>query len=418
MAKRADAEWTILVYMAAENNNLRQWAFADLRAMEAVGSGRDVNIVVQLDRGGTRDASLIHVQRDKRNEDPLGRVNMGNPERLSEFLTRALERFPARRYALILWGHTYRFGFGLDSGRDLTLDVVRDVLLKFKKHNHGRPLDLLGFNSCHMGTAETLHQLRGVALYLAASQIGIPVTSWPYTEILEQVTSAAAGAARLGPRELGEIIVREFAEHYRETFPASSVTLTLYDLRCTDDLVRLSTAFARDLLSSVPHAETAFRAATLPWRTDAFVDVGAVCSAFEASSGSAAARDLRRWLAHGKSAVLCHASYRAPGTSGLSVYAPMEMGLGYFRQVRARYRELDFAKETRWPSIIARLCARRFLTASSPRERGPDLLLAKREPQCKFMETLYEWDSAYAREGCAITSARMPRQNFAAKAAS
>ena len=48
-ATRADAKWTFMVYMAADND-LEPEAINDLNEMELIGSTDDVNILVQIDR--------------------------------------------------------------------------------------------------------------------------------------------------------------------------------------------------------------------------------------------------------------------------------------------------------------------------------------------------------------------------------
>ena len=50
------AEWTILVYMVADNN-LESAGIEDLNEMEQVGSTEEVNIVVQMDRHKEYDTS-------------------------------------------------------------------------------------------------------------------------------------------------------------------------------------------------------------------------------------------------------------------------------------------------------------------------------------------------------------------------
>ena len=46
---RSRAKWTVMVYMAGDNN-LESAAMVDLKEMARVGSTSAVNIVVQLDR--------------------------------------------------------------------------------------------------------------------------------------------------------------------------------------------------------------------------------------------------------------------------------------------------------------------------------------------------------------------------------
>gem|GEM_PF-3887175 len=45
------ANWTVMIYMAADND-LEPYAISDFLELSSVGSSSSVNILVQLDRGG------------------------------------------------------------------------------------------------------------------------------------------------------------------------------------------------------------------------------------------------------------------------------------------------------------------------------------------------------------------------------
>ena len=114
------AEWTVLAYMAADND-LEGAAIDDLKKMERIGSSPgQVEIVVQVDRG-SGDASLnggwhaarrYYVTRGGSRRRitstvlaELGDVNTGDPRVLEDFLAFGVRAYPAKRYALIIWNH-------------------------------------------------------------------------------------------------------------------------------------------------------------------------------------------------------------------------------------------------------------------------------------------------------------------------
>ena len=112
-------EWTYMVYMDGDNN-LEQAAVMDFLEMEYGGGSSDkVNIVVQMDRsegfftgegdwsgarrflvkgGGGEQISTVATE-------DLGRIDMGSPGTLYDFVSWAVEKYPAKKYALVLWNH-------------------------------------------------------------------------------------------------------------------------------------------------------------------------------------------------------------------------------------------------------------------------------------------------------------------------
>ena len=102
--------WTVMVYMAGDNN-LDSAGVADLAEMKKVGSTGDINVVAQFDRrrtgigtaryflrkGGTLNADIIG--------DSLGETDDGDPKALESFIAWAAKNYPAKRYLAVLWNH-------------------------------------------------------------------------------------------------------------------------------------------------------------------------------------------------------------------------------------------------------------------------------------------------------------------------
>ena len=129
----AQAEWTLMVYMCADNN-LELQALVDLCEMEQ-SLPEGVEVAVLLDRsrgfaaqyGNWSGARLYRLRRpqpfDMRQASALrmgaalppalaselledwGPVDMASPATLERFVKEAAARFPARRYVLVPWNH-------------------------------------------------------------------------------------------------------------------------------------------------------------------------------------------------------------------------------------------------------------------------------------------------------------------------
>lgn len=90
MAKAAEKQWTLMVYLAGDNN-LDSAGVADLQEMKKVGSTDQVNVLAQFDRRGSTQATkryYIHKggTLEKDVLASLGETNMGDPKVLENFI--------------------------------------------------------------------------------------------------------------------------------------------------------------------------------------------------------------------------------------------------------------------------------------------------------------------------------------------
>ena len=196
------ADWTFLVYMAADNN-LDPYAGLDLQEMMAVGSTPGMRVIVQYD-----PASSGHPTKRYRVTKgnlvalaSLGETNTGDPTVLEDFLTWGMRNFPARRYALVLWNH----GSGIydnfsstgkaaskgllspspavavddTSGKDAL--TTREYALALERAAQaGKPLELVCFDACYMAMAEVAAELAPFTRYLVASEEAVPGNGLDY----------------------------------------------------------------------------------------------------------------------------------------------------------------------------------------------------------------------------------------------
>jgi len=107
--------WTVLVYIAADNN-LRNFGVDSLKQMKAVS--RDcINVVAEFDTGPMKparrylfDGGTPFGSIEQNLIDTHGPTNAADPENLAAFLQWGADRFPADHYFVIIWGH----GAGID----------------------------------------------------------------------------------------------------------------------------------------------------------------------------------------------------------------------------------------------------------------------------------------------------------------
>jgi Clostripain family len=201
----ADKEWTIIIYMAGDNNLSEEMIRSINEIRNGSGCGKmqnkgtiNVDFVVQYDG--------VHPNVDTRRYydffdtnlpcDTLTKQEEKLPieEKISDFVKYSIEKKPAKNYALILSGHTDAF-----QGRTLLADenppgvaTIEKMRLCLKKEivdkqvgnkPAGEKLKILGFDSCVMNTFEIMYEFKEIAGVWVGSQGSIPNYTWDYKSI-------------------------------------------------------------------------------------------------------------------------------------------------------------------------------------------------------------------------------------------
>ena len=253
------AEWTVMVYMCADNN-LEYPALMDLLEMEQA-IPPNVQIAVLLDRhkgysphfGNWTGAKLLLVKKaapfDVRqaargmHAAPLpaslasetvedwGEVDMSDPATLERFVKSCAQRFPARRYALIPWNHGGGWaalvrdedggGGGPGRGTMSVQDFAKAAREGAKTLPRGR-FDLLKYDMCLMGELDVLAESAPLADYAVACAPLEPATSSDYLAVTPLF------ARDVSTRDLARLMVERNVAFYK-TMPTQA-SFSAYDL--------------------------------------------------------------------------------------------------------------------------------------------------------------------------------------------
>lgn len=344
------AEWTFMVYMAADNN-LESFLLNNLNQMEKVGSTKDVHIVVQMDRSAQYDtragdwsnARRYYVTKDRSADilsrlEPviLGETNTGDPKTLSDFVLWAAETYPARRYALVIADHGGSWtGIASDDSADkdsLTLQELELALKTIVFGMGGRKLDLIGFDACLMGAFEVYSAIAPYAQYAAASEELIPGDGWDYQFTLLDLVQNPA----MTPELLGRSVVDNFIAFYsQDRSRYDTYSMSLVDLSQVRLLSERLNTFSTALLNSAEPVESIAQARndTLvfggfdqplladAWSaTDLFQFIGRVA---ETTADSTVAQHAQEVLDIHSSLILHHrAAETLKNSQGLSIFFP------------------------------------------------------------------------------------------------
>ena len=369
-AAEPQREWTVMVYMAADND-LEPQALLDIEEMEQVGSTHSVAVVAMVDRSPQDFEDRVPPARDYPRWDgtrvfyivkhpgkgigskllaDLGEVNTGDPKTLTSFIRFAAEKFPAKRYMLILWDHgstTSAVAIDFSSRDGLTPREVRRAI-----EVSGVTFEIIGFDACLMASIENAYELRNLARYMVASEENIPGPGWPYAYVLSRLAKNPGAPAE----ELVKGFVEDYYRWYQEQAPpeiAAGVTLSAIDLS------KLRKGFVEEFkkvswyVMANPGAAARARSRVDYYGGGEEESTGAsnvdLITLLENMAGAGAPGDVKRVAEILTSAVIhsrAGASHR--GSRGVSIYFPLRLSPRSYREFSS------FAEESGWAEALVK----------------------------------------------------------------
>jgi Clostripain family len=240
-AGQSGQTWLVMLYQDADDQVLEQDIFVDLNEAERVGSSDRVTIVAQLDRyrgafQGDGDWSsakrYLVTQDDNLNSirsqvvEDLGEVNMADGTTVVEFVTWALQSYPADRTVLILSDHGMGWPGGWsdpapdssDSGRAplvsalrgdfLYLSEIDQALSEIRQQTGLDKLDIIGMDACLMSQLEVYASLEPHAHIGLASEEVEPSLGWAYTGFLRELVDNPD----MGVQEMATQVVSSYVD--------------------------------------------------------------------------------------------------------------------------------------------------------------------------------------------------------------
>ena len=217
--KNAEKEWTLAVFLNADNN-LDRFGVADQEEMSKVGSSDFLNIVSLIDRENG-PAQINYIEKDKINKlKDMGELDMGDYKEFVKFVKFVKENYPAKHYCFSFWNH----GSGWKDKNDAA-SVLKGISYDDSSHNHistndltvalaeankilGKKIDMLCFDACLMQMVEVAYAAKDHVDYMVGSEETEPGKGAPYDDILKTLKKG------MGPKEFAINWVNAFGDSY------------------------------------------------------------------------------------------------------------------------------------------------------------------------------------------------------------
>ncbi|GAB4413227.1 MAG: hypothetical protein Fur0044_07590 [Anaerolineae bacterium] len=414
---QAGAEWTIMLYQDADDEILEYDILVDFNEAELIGSTEQVNIVSQIDRyrgayqgmGNWTSTKRFYVTKDtnlKQITSPeladLGELNMADGETLVDFITWAVENYPAQKYALIMSDHGAGWPGGWNDpapgglGRDrvvvaqlfgvdgLWLMEMDRALEQARRQTGIDKFDLIGFDACLMGQLEVFTALEPHARYAVASQEVEPALGWAYASFLLELTeNPGMDGAELSKKIVEAYVTRDLrilddasrrelvAQEFGfsgETTPEEvaeakgrDITLTAVDLAGIPQVNAAVDNLATALAKTNPKATSQARAYAQAFQSifgeetpSPYIDLGHFSQlAVELSRDSGVADAAEQVFAALKQTIVAekHGSNR-PGSTGLAIHFPTAQVFGTADNFGYTTVAERFAQVSKWDEYL------------------------------------------------------------------
>lgn len=251
-------EWTVMCYLCGTDLETKHgMATKNLEEIASVLPTDSVNLVIQT--GGTKqwhikDALGFAAAEDKlqrysylkegyqlKEELPL--ADMASADTLSAFIRWGQEKYPAKKYMLLIWGH----GGGSVSG--VIIDELHDgsnmVLEEFGTalEEGGVTFEAILLDVCLMASLETAQTVAPYANYLIASEEAVPGAGTAYGDWMQYLYDTP----ECNGEELGRVICDTVQERYESqgSACAGNLTFSVIDLAAMEPV---EAAFAQMML--------------------------------------------------------------------------------------------------------------------------------------------------------------------------
>lgn len=422
-APKKNYRWTVMVYLAGDNNLTDECVYALTQMKEVEGLDEaGICVLAQFDPKGGRlsshrykispasrnpamsddyqtwidsptkfkhdDYEDFAAKRRKRSQNRNKQreleTNTGSPVTLFNFVTWAVEEHAADNYMLVLSGH----GGGTEKGyllRDenpadsLTMWEMQVALDAIHDAHDNLVIDILGMDSCMMTMAEVSHQLKERARIMVGSEGYSPIAGWPFKpvltkmrEVLEQITDEDYERRREKERRaIADAIVKEYVNYYVDySIGGLSVEQASLDLGKTTVLTTAIDNLAEVLSAQLERNDSQFTKDLVfaHWRAQSyngerFVDIYDFCELLRDNCASEEVRIICQRVLDTENAFVTSSCYSGPTyqhSHGVSIYFP-------WAEIDPDYSDVRFGRTSKWVKFLE---AYVVATRRKPRHEG------------------------------------------------
>ena len=376
------ANWTFMVYLDSDNNlanavnisgQVHDLAIDVFLRLANVTSSPDFNIVVEMARAPSQDERYGNWTGAKRFDvkegmtptaenavQDLGNVDMGDPSTLGDFVNWTINNYPANFYFLVLWDHgsgCMGICYDTTSGNDyLSLPKITQALT-------GIPviIDDVLMDACGPSMVEMAYQIKDSANILIGPEgLGYDSTMPPYDAYLDNLVNDSS----ISPTAFAQDVVTDYID-WAYANAIQNATMTATDLTkmtilsdAIDDFALMlkeketiyheQISWARNVTTGYPGP---YQNPDGTYQTGYYIDLYDFAYLVNATVPDEELRnDSSQLMASIDNAVIMNLDINEPGTNGLAVFFPDE--IGKYDTFATIYEDTAFAINTAWDELV------------------------------------------------------------------
>jgi Clostripain family len=225
------AKWTVMLYMAGDNN-LEPYITSDIETeLAPAGSNADVQIVALADRipgfdqsaGDWNGTLIFHVTKEMKATPNnavvnLGERNTGDGQTLIDFVSWTKTHFPADHYALVFWGHGWSWLTEFTMSDETSNDSLDPHEVAGALPSIGF-VDVVAYDGCNMASIEIQTLWKDNSAAIAHSEEFVGADGIEY----EKVIPALQADPNISADELATLFSQSAQGNWEKTW--SAVTL-------------------------------------------------------------------------------------------------------------------------------------------------------------------------------------------------
>lgn len=228
---------TVMLFYMAGDNSLSAQIAENIEDIAEAGLPSGTQILVQADfpiDGGKR---MMLSKNNMIELAAIGQHDSSSGAVIADFVAWGRRAFPARRHLLFISSHADAWKSTANLRSSLIVDNssgntgspieiagwLEGACTTFD--GYARPLELLVFDACSMGSIEVAWQFRKCANFTVFSQAFVPARGFPYRKIIEAIANEQITA--ITGQQLGDIICSQYRTSYIDAGVKTATTISM-----------------------------------------------------------------------------------------------------------------------------------------------------------------------------------------------
>lgn len=208
-ASTSEVDWTVAIYAGIDEEEIDQFSEPIIQEILELPLNRNIELFIQKDGYGNAGVERHYKNgKGQTGRQILAEHDSASPRAFKGFVDWVDRYSSGKRRMVVIMTHSWGWkgivqDYTIPNDRNDTMMALRHFARILRASP--RPIDGIFLDSCVLGNAEAIDELRGTARYIIASQRETPYVGYPYDKLFEML-----GQPELSMREIARRIPRQY----------------------------------------------------------------------------------------------------------------------------------------------------------------------------------------------------------------